>query len=141
MPWDFSDAEAKDRVLTHAIADMSPAMAKAQTIVAESIDRRFEEQSDGEKAWAPLSPVTIARRKKPGMPILQQSQDLRRSMKGSHDRDSAEVGPSEDVAYAGVHADGSRDGKIPQRDYLALKESEIDEVEREIFAHLESAGG
>lgn len=140
MPWDISDAEKKDQVLTHAVVDMTPAMAKAEEIVRRAIDRRFEEQGNGEQPWAPLAPSTIADRARKGFgptPILQRTGDLRGSMKGSHDRDSAEIGPSEDVAHAGFLADGT--SRMPARDFLQITEAEAEAIEAEILAHLEAA--
>jgi phage gpG-like protein len=140
MSFDFSDAEEKDKKLTHAIADMTPAMEKSQTIIEESIARRFGEEGDGRSAWKPLAASTIADRKRKGFPpgpILQRTGDLKDSIKGSHTRDSAEAGPSEDVEYAKYHLG---EGRV-KREFLALTESEADSIENAIFDHLEQSGG
>lgn len=142
MPFDTSDAEAKDRLLTHALADMTPAMERAEKTIEQAIARRFGEQSDGESPWAPLAPRTLEDRARKGYapgPILQRSGTLRDSMKSSHGRDFAESGPSEDVSYARYHVEGT--GTMPARNYLALNNDEMDAIERLILDHIERAGG
>lgn len=144
MSFDVTEAMRLDMELVRAIDDMSPAMQRCEGVIREAIDKRFEEQSDGTSAWAPLKEATIKQRVAQGYgagPILQRTQSLRNSMRGEHDRDSAQVGPSDDIAYARTHAEGDPSRNIPARNYLALTEAEVDKTEAEIVAHLERAGG
>ena len=140
MPWDFSDADRKDAMLAKRLSDLSPAMARIERNVEEAIARRFDEQSDGSSPWAHLAPSTVKDRARRGYgptPILQRTGNLRRSVQGRHDRQSAEVGPR--VAYAGFHADGTT--KIPKRDFLVLTEAEIVALEVLLVGHLDERGG
>lgn len=145
MPWDFSDAHAKDAKLSRAVAEMQQPMAEAVVIIREAIADNFAGEWDGEEHWKQLAPRTVQDRIAKGYPgshpILERSGDLKNSMKDSSDNDSAEVGPSEDIPYAGVHADGSADGKIPQRDYLRLNPRDEDRIEEKILDWLERNEG
>jgi len=144
MPWDFSDADAKNDRLARAAAEMQSPMAHALEVVTKAIDNNFATESAAGEKWPPLAEKTIEQRRKQGYgdgPILQRSKDLRNSMKGSSDNESAEVGPSEDVEYAAVHANGSEDGRIPARDYLCITIADEQEIENEILGHFESNEG
>jgi len=147
MPWDFSDADRKDRRLVHALADMSTPMRQAEEIIAKAIDRNFETQSDGSESWESLAESTVKDRLSKGFPgdqpILERTRDLRNSMKGSHDQESAAVGPSEDVVYARLQNDGSAEGEVPRvpaRPYLSITLPDMQKVDEAVLEHLESAG-
>jgi phage gpG-like protein len=124
---------------------MQGPMAKAKEIVTKAIDNNFATERAAGDPWPPLAERTVKQRIAQGYggdhPILQRSQDLRESMKGSSDNESAQVGPSEDIAYGAVHANGSEDGKIPARDYLCITITDTQEIENEILDHLEQNGG
>lgn len=135
MPLDVTDAVTKDARLAEGLSNLRAPMTNVQKHVEACIDRRFEEQSDGDAPWKPLSPLTIHERARLGYgagPILQRDETLRGSMVGEADEQSAEVGPDEGQApYAKYHAgrEGGGDGeKIPRRDFLRLTSSEEDEA-------------
>lgn len=124
MPWDFSDALKKDAQLSRAVAEMNRPMMEAEKIIREEIAANFASESEAGTKWAPLAPRTVEDRIRKGYggehPILERTGELKSGMKGSSDNESAEVGPSEDIPYAGVQNDGSKDGKIPARPYLRI---------------------
>lgn len=139
MPWDFSDAEAKDDRLARAAAEMQGPMAQAAEIVSKAIDNNFATESAAGDAWPPLAPKTIEQRLKQGYgagPILQRSHDLRGSMKAGSDNESAEVGPSEDIPYAWTHEAGDPSRNIPARPFLRITVADEQEIENAILDHL-----
>lgn len=144
MPWDISDADAKDDRLARAVAEMQAPMQEAERIVTEAIDRNFASESAAGDPWPPLAASTIADRQRKGYgpgPILQRTQTLRGSMKGSHDNESAEVGPSEDIDYAWTHEAGDASRNIPARPYLRVTVSDEQAIENAIWDHLERNDG
>lgn len=145
MPWDFSDAETKDAKLSRAVAEMHGPMAQAKEIVTRAIDNNFATESAAGETWAPLAERTVRERIQQGYggehPILERTKELRGSMKGSSDNESAEVGPSEDIPYAAVHEHGSEDGKIPARPYLRITVVDEQKIENAILDHLEQNEG
>lgn len=147
MPFDTSDAERKDAVLCDAIKDMRPAMEGAIKIVADGIETNFRSESSAGEKWAPLRPSTVEQRERKGFggehPILNRTSALK-NVASAHRkamRDGAEVGPDDSLPYARVHADGSEDGRILARDYLAQTDLTIDAIDREIQSFLEEHDG
>ena len=147
MPFDTSDAEKKDAALIAAIVDMRPAMDVAVKLVADGIETNFRSESSAGEAWPPLRPSTVEDRERKGYggehPILNRESVLK-NVASAHrkvQRDGAEVGPDDSIPYAGVHANGSEDGRIPARDYLAQTSTTIDAIDRAIQDHLEAHDG
>jgi phage gpG-like protein len=145
MPWDVSDAERKNDRLARAAAEMQGPMGEAEAIIAKAIDSNFESESAAGEPWAPLAARTVKDRIQQGYggehPILQRTRDLRGSMKGSHDNESAEVGPSEDIDYAWMQEAGSRDGKVTARPYLRIAITDEQSIENLILDHFEQNEG
>lgn len=149
MPFDTSDAKAKDDALCRAIGNMRPAMAKAVEIVADGIETNFRSESSAGEAWAPLAPSTVEQRERKGFggehPILHRTGVLKGTASAHRlvEADGAEVGP-EGCDYAGAHlggADGFGGGRLPVRDFLAQTDLTVAEIERAIFEHLEANDG
>lgn len=91
----------------------------------QTIKERFDKEQtpDGEK-WKPLAPSTIKARKKRHkkgiMKILQDTGELRRSIKYEAEDDCVKVGSN--LKYARTHQFGR--GKIPRRPFLGVTDNE-----------------
>lgn len=119
--------------LERVVTDMTPAMRAIGHFLAESARLRFRDSTapDGRR-WAPLSPVTIARRRKGSSTPLLDTGRLRNSITFRADRRSADIGTN--VIYAAVQQLGARKGafgrtrrgspipwgNIPARPYLGV---------------------
>ena len=149
MPFDTSDAKAKDEALCKAIVDMRPAMTKAVVVVADGIEANFRSESSAGEAWKPLAASTVAQRERKGYggehAILQRDGTLKNTASAYRnvERDGAEVGP-DGCDYAGAHLggnDGFGGGRLPVRDFLAQTDLTIDAIDRAILDHLEANDG
>jgi len=144
MPFDTTDAAAKDQALTAAIVDMSPAMRRAVEIVADCIETNFRSESSAGEAWQPLAPRTVEDRERKGYGGAHEDRvrdNVLRNTASAHrvaTRDGAEVGP-DGCEYAGAQADGTY--RIPARDFLAQTDLTINAIEDAIIAHLEANDG
>lgn len=149
MPFDTTDATAKDDALCAALRDMRPAMQQSTRIVADGIEANFRGESSAGKAWKPLAPSTVRQREKKGFggehPILHRTGEVK-ALASAHREataDGAEVGP-DGPEWIGVHlggADGFGGGRVPVRDFLAQSDQTIGEIERAILEHLERNDG
>lgn len=142
MPWDVEDAETKDEALCGRLDDMSPAMERARNVLVDRVEKNFDTESAAGQAWEPLAPSTIEDRAANGFsagPILKRSGALRADATSVHEYDahSAAVGTNDTVGYAKYHASDAPRTKIPLRDFLAVAEEDIVEIERDIIAHIE----
>ena len=95
----------------------------------QTIRERFnkEQSPDGQK-WKPLAESTIKRRKKRhkrgNMKILQDTDELRRSIAYEADSHSVRVGSK--LKYARTHQFGR--GKIPARPFLGVTNNEKEHI-------------
>ncbi len=100
--------------LAKATGNLRPALKNIGDYLQRSTWERFDAQKDPSgKPWAPLHPVTLARKK--GKKILVESSRLRDSVVYRADDDEVRVGTN--VAYAAIHQFG---GKIKPRGGRAL---------------------
>lgn len=116
----------KLKVTTEKLKDMRQFWSSVGMYVQkQTIKERFDKEQtpDGQK-WKPLAPATIKHRmkrhKKGNMKILQDTGELRRSVKYEADTHSVKVGSN--LIYARTHQFG-RD-KIPARPFLGVTDNE-----------------
>ena len=109
----------KLKVTTEKLSDMRKFWSSVGMYVQkQTIKERFDKEQtpDGQK-WKPLAPATIKarkkRHKKGNMKILQDTGELRRSIKYEADTNSVKVGSN--LVYARTHQFGR--GKIPARPF------------------------
>lgn len=147
MPFDLSDAIAKDEELIAALEDLSPAMAEMEQALVDGIERNFDTESAAGEAWAPLAASTQRDRARKGYgasgPILVRTGGLRAdaTKHRKHDASSCEVGFEPDHEIARYHmGDGPR-SKIPLRDALAQGEETFAKTDAALVAHLEKHHG
>lgn len=96
------------------MSDPRPALKAVGTLFVSLALRAFNDASLRPKPWAPLSPATLAARKRAGRgaAILRRTGTLARSPRIiTLTRTSVTIGS--DRAYASYHQFGSRDGKRP----------------------------
>ena len=104
------DTTELDRVLQHA----SQQLTNTEPLM-EDISRALESETllrfhfGGRPAWAGLSPLTIARRRGGAGAILQDTGELKRSIKATHTEDTASVGTN--LKYAPTHQFGAKMGQ------------------------------
>lgn len=116
--------------------NMSPAMLEISEFLHErSRDHFDEEQAPDGTPWATLTPETLARKRKKGVPVNQilhgEHLHLRDTIYPFHSIDMAGVstGPGTS-AYAATHQFGDEERNIEARPYLGLSaEDEIEIIE------------
>ena len=109
------DASELERVLHNAanhLTDTAPLMEDISRALLSETMMNF--QFGGRPAWAGLSPLTIARRRGGAGAILQDTGELKRSIKASHTVDTATVGSN--LKYAPTHQFGARQGEFGRSD-------------------------
>lgn len=149
---DDADVLAALRRLEVLGDDMSPAMRDIAGILRDASEQAFEDEADPATGdpWAPLSPITVARRGGEANPILQVSGDLAR-IQTDYGPDFAAAGSPE--IYAAVQQLGASQGAfgktkrggpipwgdIPARPFLGISEDDEEEILDAIKKHLERA--
>ena len=125
----FDDREVRDALerLARAGADLAPAMREIGDVLTSSAKDRFRDERAPDGApWAPLSPVTRARKRRNRDRILTEEGHLRGTLTYQAGADEVVVGSP--LIYAGVHqfgapagtfAGGGPWGDIPARPFLA----------------------
>lgn len=133
---DGSDFEAKMRALLRDVTDFSKPLDSIGFAISQRIAATFHDQADAfGKAWAPLSPVTLAlrrsRRRAGGEQILRDTGALANSI--SHQvvgSQAVEIGPGPSTNdYAATHQFGRADNRmfgkspapIPARPFLPAR--------------------
>ena len=109
------DASELERVLHNAANHMThtaPLMEDISRALLSETMMNF--QLGGRPAWAGLSPLTIARRRGGAGAILQDTGELKRSIKATHSNDTATVGSN--LKYAPTHQFGARQGEFGRSD-------------------------
>jgi len=95
-----------------------PLQQIAQDVLRE-VDDNFGNQGGRYGPWSPLAPSTMASRRFPSMPILQQTGEMRSSFKVLESSpNSITVGSRNWKAT--IHQGGTRDGRIPARRMIGL---------------------
>ncbi|WP_292950183.1 MULTISPECIES: phage virion morphogenesis protein [unclassified Neptuniibacter] len=116
--------------------DMSPAMLEVSEFLHERSRDHFDDQEapDG-TPWATLTPETLARKRKKGVPVNQilhgEHLHLRDTIYPFHSTDVAGVstGPGT-TAYAATHQFGDEERNIEARPYFGLSaEDELEIIE------------
>lgn len=142
----LDDREVRDGLteLVARLGDARPALAAIGQLLVTETDLAFRGQRDPwGTAWAPLSAVTLKRRRKgpgsgPKASILRDTGRLAGSINYQADADSVAVGS--DVIYAATHQFGAKQGAfgrarrgspipwgdIPARAFLPISESGVD---------------
>ncbi len=144
MKIDFEIDDKQVRRLIRRLIDSGKDLSSAMRVVSEHLravaDEAFERtQSPDGKKWAPLSPVTLARRRgsnsaKP----LQDTGRLVNSITASHGKDYAQTGTN--VIYAAIQQFGAKKGQfrssppvpwgnIPARPFFGLSENHKKEIQ------------
>lgn len=129
--------------LIDKLGDLGPEIREqCAEVFAEQIKTLVSEGFDAAKApdgstWAPLSPRTIARRRKKSSRPLLDTGRLRASLAVTHDANGVYV--STPVVYAGTHNFGH--GPVPQRQFLpdeilpAPWRDALDETAKDMMEH------
>lgn len=109
------DTSELERVLHNAanhLTHTAPLMEDISRALLSETMMNF--QFGGRPAWAGLSPLTIARRRGGAGAILQDTGELKRSIKATHSNDTATVGSN--LKYAPTHQFGARQGEFGRSD-------------------------
>ena len=109
------DASELERALHNAanhLTHTEPLMEDISRALLSETMMNF--QFGGRPAWAGLSPLTIARRRGGAGAILQDTGELKRSIKATHSNDTATVGSN--LKYAPTHQFGARQGEFGRSD-------------------------
>lgn len=112
--------------LQAAVTDFRPVMRDIAGVLADSVEENFARE--GRPVWAPLSPVTVAKRGGDAHPILQQSGQLAASIVTEHDSTSATVGTNK--IYARVMQEGARKGEFGKYSLLLKDGKQKDTFKR-----------
>jgi phage virion morphogenesis protein len=108
------EAQALLAELARRTGDIRPAMDGIGQILVSNVQQRFIDQRapDGQP-WAPLSPVTLSRRRGGGGQILRDTGRLASSISYRVAGGAVELGSN--VEYAGMHQYGARKGQYGTR--------------------------
>ena len=109
------DASELERVLHNAanhLTHTAPLMEDISRALLSETMMNF--QLGGRPAWAGLSPLTIARRRGGAGAILQDTGELKRSIKATHTNDTATIGTN--LVYAPTHQFGAKQGEFGRSD-------------------------
>ncbi len=109
------DASELERVLHNAanhLTHTAPLMRDISRALLSETMMNF--QLGGRPAWAGLSPLTIARRRGGAGAILQDTGELKRSIKATHSNDTATIGTN--LVYAPTHQFGAKQGEFGRSD-------------------------
>ena len=109
------DTSELERVLHNAanhLTHTAPLMEDISRALLSETMMNF--QLGGRPAWAGLSPLTIARRRGGAGAILQDTGELKRSIKATHSNDTATVGSN--LKYAPTHQFGAKQGEFGRSD-------------------------
>lgn len=136
---DLQGAPAVQRFLADAAArvrNMRPLLDAIGATLADNARLTFRDQADPwGRTWAPLSPVTVARRRGSGAKALLDTGRLRNSITHKADADTVTVGTN--VRYAPTHQFGARKGQyrarppipwgnVPARAFLPIRGRQVD---------------
>lgn len=108
------------------LQNLTPAMQAASIMLHRVVMDNFKAEGRPNK-WPPLSPVTLAiKRKKHGQlpPMLVDTGTLRRSVHNTFTSTEARV--STPVTYAKKHQLGS--GNVPARPFMVLPDSDVPKI-------------
>ena len=109
------DTSELERVLHNAanhLTHTAPLMEDISRALLSETMMNF--QFGGRPAWAGLSPLTIARRRGGAGAILQDTGELKRSIKATHSNDTATIGSN--LKYAPTHQFGAKQGEFGRSD-------------------------
>ena len=109
------DTSELERVLHNAanhLTHTAPLMEDISRALLSETMMNF--QFGGRPAWAGLSPLTIARRRGGAGAILQDTGELKRSIKATHTVDTATIGSN--LKYAPTHQFGAKQGEFGRSD-------------------------
>lgn len=146
---DLGELEDALERLMDAGHDMTPLTRNISEIMYDATARAFQaEQSPDGKKWAPLTPLTLSRRKGKGKILAPTggASGLRGSIQAEHDATSARVGTNR--IYAGPHQFGARKrefkgvapwGDLPARPYLGIGEEDEMEIQDAMRCYIEDA--
>jgi phage virion morphogenesis protein len=128
-----SIANALNRLLRQS-SDLSPALREIGEQVLESTQQRFTEMvSPAGEAWDPLSPNTLAKKKRPDR-ILTETGTLADTLNYQLGANQVMIGSNLD--YAATHQFGREADGIPARPFLGLAPFERVEILEILQAHL-----
>ena len=109
------DTSELERVLHNAANHLTHTAPLMEDISRQLVtETKLNFDFGGRPAWAGLSPVTLARRAHGGGAILQDSGELKGSIKATHSNDTATVGSN--LKYAPTHQFGARQGEFGRSD-------------------------
>jgi phage virion morphogenesis protein len=106
-----ADTRASLERLIQRLYDTEQPMREIGAVIDTQVQLGFRAGKDPEgRPWAPLSPVTIARRSHGGTKPLRDTGRLQNSFSTQINRDSVEYGTN--VEYASTHQGGARKGSF-----------------------------
>ena len=109
------DTSELERVLHNAANHLTHTAPLMEDISRQLVtETKLNFDFGGRPAWAGLSPVTLAMRAHGGGAILQDSGELKGSIKASHTVDTATVGTN--LKYAPTHQFGAKQGEFGRSD-------------------------
>lgn len=136
---DINDADARKLLneLRGRMRDMTPVMDAVGAVYASGAQQRFVDQVDPDgRPWEPLSPVTLAGRRKrgKGAQILRDTGRLMNSISYSTAGNTVTVFTN--VAYGATHQYGLRG--IPQRRFLGQNKGDDQAVLEVLQGYLQA---
>ena len=115
---------SKIKKMSKRTIETSPLLKKISILMYKSVMQNFQEQRTDKQVWKPLSPMTIAMRRKgkgKGTPkILQDTGFLKRSIFSYSDDRIASVATN--IPYATIHQFGAKKGSIATNLPVKIKE-------------------
>lgn len=137
--------EELQRVLNELVqksSDLRPLMKNIAGILEDSVEENFEQEGKPDK-WEELKPSTIKQRTQKGYypgKILQMRGELAASITSKYDENSAIVGTNK--VYAAIHQFGgeagqNKEAEIPERPYLKLGDSELNDIKNAVQKYLQ----
>lgn len=128
------DAEDANRLLgelRRRMSDLTPVMEAVGQVIVSGTQQRFIEQKDPTgRAWEPLKPATIARRRRGGSTgspqILRDTGRLMNSI--SYKATSKQVSIFTNVEYAGAHQSGIPWRNLPARPFIGISPADNEAI-------------
>lgn len=139
------NTEETDRLLAELrrrMSDLRPVMEAVGQVIQSGTQQRFIDQQDPTgRAWAPLKPATIARRRQGGtatgsIQILRDTGRLMNSI--SYNATNKQVSILTNVIYAATHQFGLARRNIPARPFIGISASDREAIAEVLNGYLQA---